>query len=516
MTNLQADNTPAGAGLAMWNADPYRALFEAIDEAICIIEMIYDDAGAPCDYRFLETNDAFEQHTGLVDATGRTVLDMVPGHDKVWIELYGEVARSGRPVRHQDEATVMRRWFDVYAIRVGPAGAYKVAVLFSDVSERKLAELELQRLADDLKEADRRKTEFLATLAHELRNPLAPLRSGLQVMRMAAGDPAATARVLEVMERQLGHMVELVDDLLDVARITRGQVELKRAQLDLKDVLDLAVETALPAIEDRHHRLDLRATAEPLTLFGDATRLVQVVNNLLNNAVKYTPHGGTLTLATHRDQGEAVLTVADNGVGIAPDALDDVFGMFNQVGRSRDRTQGGLGIGLSLVRSMVGLHGGSVSAASAGPGLGSTFTVRLPLAGAAVATAPAAPEPAARVHKVRVLVVDDNRDAADTLSALLDLIGHRAQVANDGRAALEAMQDFRPQVVFLDIGMPGMNGYEVAEAIRNDRRFDQPLLVALTGWGGEDDRQRTSAAGFDLHLTKPVDLQAIEKMLADV
>ncbi len=494
----------------------YRTLFEAIDEAVCIIEMIYDEAGEPVDYRFLETNKAFEQHTGLVGAPGNTVLELVPGHDRHWMKLYGEVARTGVPVRHENEVGVMNRWFDVYATRVGPAGSNKVAVLFTDISERKRAEIELQRLADDLKDADRRKTEFLATLAHELRNPLAPLRSGLQVLRLSQGDAQAIARVSEVMERQLGHMVDLVDDLLDVARITRGQVELKHAHIDLKDVLDLAVETAMPAIDDRHHTLDVRPAGEPLPLFADATRLIQVVNNLLNNAAKYTPHGGTVTLATRREKDEAVLTVSDNGVGIAPDALDEVFGMFNQVGRSTDRTHGGLGIGLSLVRSMVDLHGGSVSAASAGPGLGSTFTVRLPLAVAAAPAEEPAPAPPAAVHKVRVLVVDDNRDAADTLSALLDLLGHNAQVANDGRAALDAMQDFRPQVVFLDIGMPGMNGYEVAEAIRNDRRFDQPLLVALTGWGGEDDRQRTSAAGFDLHLTKPVDLGEIEKMLAGV
>ena len=492
----------------------YRTLFEAIDEAVCIIQMIYDDAGAPVDYLFLETNKAFEQHTGLVDAAGKRVLELVPGHDTHWMKLYGDVARTGVPVRHENEVGVMNRWFDVYATRVGAEGSNKVAVLFTDISERKRAEIELQRLADDLKDADRRKTEFLATLAHELRNPLAPLRSGLQVLRLSQGDPQAIARVSEVMERQLGHMVELVDDLLDVARITRGQVELKPARIDLKDVLDLAVETAMPAIDDRHHRLDVRLADEPLPLFADATRLVQVVNNLLNNAAKYTPHGGVVTLATRREQNEAVLTVSDNGVGIAPDALDEVFGMFNQVGRSRDRTHGGLGIGLSLVRSMVGLHGGSVSAASAGPGLGSTFTVRLPLAAGSADAVPSHPAPVSPVHKVRILVVDDNRDAADTLSSLLDLLGHNAQVANDGSSALEAMQDFRPQVVFLDIGMPVMNGYEVAEAIRNDRRFDQPLLVALTGWGGEDDRQRTTAAGFDLHLTKPVDLDAIEKMLA--
>jgi PAS domain S-box-containing protein len=496
----------------------YRTLFEAIDEGVCIIEMLYDEAGDPCDYRFLEVNSAFVQHTGLVDALGKTVLELVPGHDRHWFELYGRVAATGEPVRSMNEANAMNRWFDVYATRVGGSDSRKVAVLFTDITERKRTEMQLQRLAVDLTDADRRKTEFLATLAHELRNPLAPLRSGLQVLRLSAGDPARAARVLEVMERQLGHMVELVDDLLDVARITRGQVELKRARIDLKEVLEAAVETAMPVLEEHRHRLQVEIGAEPMPLFGDATRLTQVVNNLLNNAAKYTPRGGTVTLAARREQGELVVSVSDNGVGIAPESLDEVFGLFNQVGRERDRSQGGLGIGLSLVRRMLELHGGSVTAASAGAGHGSVFTVRLPLAAdaAPIAPATASGDAPAHMHSVRVLVVDDNGDAAETLSALLELLGHRAQVANGGHAALEAMQDFRPQVVFLDLGMPGMNGYEVARAIRDDRRFDQPLLVALTGWGGAEDRQRTSAAGFDRHLTKPVGLESIEQMLSQV
>jgi PAS domain S-box-containing protein len=500
-----------------YSEERYRTLFEAIDEGICIIEVLFDDAGQPYDYRFVEMNQAFVRHTGLADAVGKTVLELVPGHDRHWFEVYGKVATTGEAIRFENEAQALQRWYDVYATRIGESDSRKVAVLFSDISERKRAETELQRLAADLTDADRRKTEFLATLAHELRNPLAPLRSGLQVLRLSAADPAATARVLEVMERQLGHMVELVDDLLDVARITRGQVELKLARIDMKEVLDAAIETAMPAIEDHCHRLQLQLAGEPMPLSGDATRLTQVLNNLLNNAAKYTPRGGTITLAARREQADIVISVADNGVGIAPESLQEVFGLFNQVGRERDRSQGGLGIGLSLVRRMVELHGGSVTAASAGIGQGSKFTVRLPLADAAADTgAVPAPAPPARAHSVRVLVVDDNRDAADTLSALLELLGHRAQVANDGHAALEAMQDFRPQVVFLDLGMPGMNGYQVAQAIRNDRRFDQPLLAALTGWGGEDDRERTSAAGFDLHLTKPVDLAAIEQMLSGV
>jgi PAS domain S-box-containing protein len=495
----------------------YRTLFEAIDEGVCILEMLFDAAGAPRDYVFLEMNPAFVKHTGLVDAVGRTALELVPGLERHWLDIYGRVATTGEPIRFVHGDAAMKRWFDVYATRVGSADSRKVALLFNDITERKLAETELQRLAADLTAADRRKTEFLATLAHELRNPLAPLRSGLQVLRLSSGNPDATARVLEVMERQLGHMVELVDDLLDVARITRGQVELKQSRVDLKHVLDASIETSLPVIEEHHHRLVVEVAPEPLPLFADATRATQVVNNLLNNAAKYTPRGGTITLAARRDGADAVVSVADNGIGIAPDSLQEVFGLFNQVGTDRNRAQGGLGIGLSLVRSLVELHGGSVVAHSAGAGQGSVFTVCLPLDATAAESAPDAPaQKAAPMHSVRVLVVDDNRDAADTLSALLELLGHSAQVANDGRAALEAVLDFRPQVVFLDIGMPGMNGYDVAKAIRADRRLDQPLLVALTGWGSEDDRERTRAAGFDLHLTKPVDLAAIEKMLSNV
>ncbi|WP_426178311.1 hybrid sensor histidine kinase/response regulator [Massilia sp. TWR1-2-2] len=495
----------------------YRTLFEAIDEGVCIIEMLYDPSGKPCDYRFLEMNSAFVQHTGLTDAVGKTVLDMVPRHDRHWFETYGRVASTGEPVRFVNEAKAMNRWFDVYATRVGAADSRKVALLFADITGRKRAEAEAQRVAADLTAADRRKTDFLATLAHELRNPLAPLRSGLQVLRLSRGNPDATARVVDVMERQLGHMVELVDDLLDIARITRGQVALKQAQVDLKSVLDAAIETSLPMIDEHHHRLKVEVAGEALPLFADATRVMQVVNNLLNNAAKYTPRGGTIALVARRDGADAMISVADNGIGIAAESLQEVFGLFNQVGADCNRAHGGLGIGLSLLRSLVELHGGSVVADSAGAGHGSVFTVRLPLDAAAAAEAVlAVAAPAAQMHSVRVLVVDDNRDAADTLSALLELLGHSAQVANDGRAALGAVLDFCPQVVFLDIGMPGINGYDVARAIRNDRRLDQPLLVALTGWGGEADRRRTSDADFDLHLTKPVDLDAIEKMLRSV
>ena len=495
----------------------YRTLFDSVDTGVCVIEMLYDTAGKPCDYRFLEINPAFVRHTGLHDAIGRTVRAMNPSHEEHWFETYGRVAETGEPVRFVNEAAGLDRWYDVYAARVGAAGSHRVVVLFTDITEQRRTEAEWRRLADDLAEQDRLKTEFLATLAHELRNPLAPIRSGLQLMRRARADAAAVARVQDIMDRQLDHLVHLVDDLLDIARITRGQVDLKPALIDLGQVLTAAVETSMPLIENARHRLDVRLPAAALTLHADFTRITQVVSNLLNNAAKYTPRGGAIVLAAERAGDDALITVSDNGIGIPATALEDVFKMFTQVAQHAQHMPGGLGIGLSLVRSLVELHGGSIAAASAGTGQGSVFTVRLPLAQPEAAAQPdPTPAGAAAAGGLRVLVVDDNRDAAETLGALIGMMGHEVAVANDGHQALRMMASLQPHIVFLDIGMPGMSGYEVAEAARRDARLDGTRLVALTGWGGEADRARTREAGFDDHLTKPATIASIEAALAKV
>jgi PAS domain S-box-containing protein len=496
----------------------YRTLFDSIDDGVCVIEMLYDAGGKPCDYRFLEVNAAFVRHTGLEDAAGKTIRSLAPGHEHHWFATYGRVAATGEPERFIDEAATLGRWYDVYAARVGPAGSRKVVVLFTDISERRRTELELRRLADDLAEQDRRKTEFLATLAHELRNPLAPIRSGLQLMRRAKGDPEASARVQDIMDRQLDHLVHLVDDLLDVARITRGQIALKPERIELAEVLRAALDTSMPLIESARHHLELRLPDAPLALVADPIRLTQVVSNLLNNAAKYTPRGGAIVLAAARDGDDALITVSDNGIGIPCESLESVFQMFTQVSPPSQRSHGGLGIGLSLVRSLVELHGGSITAASAGLDAGSVFTVRLPIEEKDPAARAPVPVPRAPAHApaLRVLVVDDNRDAAETLSALLAIMGHTAPVAADGRQALRMIEGFRPQVVFLDIGMPGMSGYEVAQSVRSDPQFDDVRLVALTGWGGEADRARSREAGFDEHLTKPATVAAIESVLARV
>jgi PAS domain S-box-containing protein len=494
----------------------YRTLFESVDQGFCIFEMIFDEQERPVDYRFLEMNKMFEAHTGLHDAVGKTAKELIPNLDGYWFDTYGRVALTGEPVRFENEAPAMGRWFDVYATRLGGPDSRRVALLFSDITARKQSEETLLKLAKDLAEADQRKTEFLATLAHELRNPLAPIRSGLSVMRLKGDNAAAVARVREMMERQVSHMVHLIDDLLDVARISGGKLELKKERADLRSVLSSAVETSLPLIETGQHELSVELPDDEVPAEVDVTRIAQVVANLLNNAAKYTPSGGRIGLRLRVEGEEAVIAVSDNGIGIPREALSTVFEMFSQVGHHLERSQGGLGIGLSLVRRLVDMHGGTVAADSGGPGTGSVFTVRLPLAiggaEAPVQSAPQVREQGAGVS--RILVVDDNVDAATTLSMILEACGYQTRVAHDGMGALEAAQDFRPQVAFLDIGMPVMDGYDTARAMRRLRGLDTMTLVALTGWGAESDRRRSDEAGFNHHLTKPVELAVVQDLLA--
>ena len=382
-----------------------------------------------------------------------------------------------------------------------------------DLARRITVALENVRLYQALQEADRRKDEFLATLAHELRNPLAPVRTGLEVLKLAPPGPVADA-VRAMMERQLGHMVRLVDDLLDVSRVSRGKLELKKTRVTLQVVLDAALETSRPVLEAGRHALRVSIPSEPVWLDADLTRLAQVVGNLLANAAKYTPDGGHVALDARREGNEALVSVSDDGLGIPPEMLERVFEMFAQVNRTLDRAQGGLGIGLALVRRLVDMHGGTITAASPGPGRGSTFTLRLPLAGAVEVSARPPVGDAAAPGGLRVLVVDDNRDAAESLSLMLELGGHDVRSAHDGPAALEVVRGFVPEVVFLDIGMPGMDGYAVARRLRVDPSLAGAVLVALTGWGSEEDKRRAGEAGFDHHLTKPVAAWEVIEVLA--
>ena len=386
-----------------------------------------------------------------------------------------------------------------------------------DITDRQRAGAELRRVAAELALGDRRKTEFLAVLAHELRNPLAPLRNGLHLLRLAPDDAAAADRVRAMMERQLAHLVRLVDDLLDIARISGGKLDLQRERAELRGILQSAVEGSLPLIEARRHALSLDLPAEPLWLDADPARIAQVIGNLLNNAARYTPVGGTVDVGARRVGDELVLAIADSGIGIPGEALGGIFEMFTQVGRHAEREHGGLGIGLALVRRLVELHGGSVEVQSAGPGHGTTVQVRLPLAAPLQAegertTDRPAPAPQARRCR-RILVVDDNRDAAESLAVILRLSGHRVEVAYDGWQAIEAARALQPELVFLDIGLPGMSGHDVAREMKAIPALAGALLVALTGWGAEADRALSRAAGFDEHLTKPADPGDVERVV---
>ena len=387
-----------------------------------------------------------------------------------------------------------------------------VVLVFRDVTERRRAELATE-------EADRRKDEFLAMLAHELRNPLAPIRNAAHTLGLFGGDDARLRWVSDVIERQVGLMTRLVDDLLDVSRITSGKITLKRAPVRIDEVVEQAVEMARPAAESRNQTLGVEVAEDAGWVDGDQARLVQAIGNLLDNAIKYSDEGGRIVIAAHRDGGDATIAVRDTGAGIPAALLPRVFDLFTQADRSLERRQGGLGLGLTLVRRLVEMHGGTVHVSSDGPGLGSEFTIRLPGVDAAEGAVESAwPLPTAASDSTaaarRILVVDDQRDSTDSLAMFLRLRGHEVRTAHDGPSALEEVTRRPPEVVFLDLGLPGMSGYDVARQLRAQPQTRDLRLVALTGYGTEADRARSRAAGFDVHLAKPVDPQALDALLA--
>jgi PAS domain S-box-containing protein len=386
-----------------------------------------------------------------------------------------------------------------------------------DLADRAAIAVENAQLYRELRDADRRKDEFLATLAHELRNPLAPIRNGLQVLRLSGKETGVVADARSMMERQLGQMVRLVDDLLDVSRISRNKLDLKKQRVALAAVVHSAVETSRPLVEQSRHTLAVALPPGPVYLDADLVRLAQVFSNLLNNAAKYTEPGGRIWLSAEVAGREVAVRVRDTGLGIPADALPRIFEMFSQVDRNMERAQGGLGIGLTLVRRLVEMHGGTVEARSDGPGKGSEFTVRLPLAadGAGGPRVAAGEGPAAAPRR-RILIVDDNHDSAMSLGMMLDLMGNETRTAHDGLAAVEAAGEFRPDVILLDIGLPKLNGYDACRRIREQPWGRGIVIVALTGWGQEEDRRRSADAGFDHHMVKPVEVDALTKLLAEL
>jgi PAS domain S-box-containing protein len=640
----------------------YRTLFDSIDEGFCIIEVLFDELGRACDYRFSETNPSFEQQTGLVNAVGKTMRELAPAHEAHWYEIYGHVHTTGQASRFENEAKALNRWFDVFAFRIRDAETHKVAILFKDITEQKRltetlrhsehaaitaarqAEAERQRLdavlqaapvgivvseangaillanaahrslwgpqhpktqsieqfgewrgwwadhserhgrpllahewatarilrgeenprdlvtiesfdtppvqrtvlitgapikgsdgaivgavvaqmdisdrvrsEDALLQADRRKDEFLAMLAHELRNPLAPISAAADLLGTGRLNETRIKQTSGVIARQVKHMVGLVDDLLDVSRVTRGLAQLDKTKLDAKKILSDAVEQVRPLIEARGHRLAVHTPPESTFVLGDAKRLVQILANLLNNAAKYTPEGGNIVLGMEVSGGQIRIAVTDNGVGMTPELKSRAFELFAQAARTSDRSQGGLGIGLALVKSLVALHGGSVCAHSEGLGHGSRFEVCLPhLAEEEMALANAeshGQHVAVPRNPLKMMVVDDNADAAEMLAMFIEAMGHRVIVEHSPHKAIQRARDEMPDVCLLDIGLPGMDGNELARRLKSQPETAQALLIAVTGYGQEQDRELAMSAGFSHHFAKPVDSAKLTDLL---
>jgi PAS domain S-box-containing protein len=465
------------------------------------------------------------------EVLGRSILDALPVlRDQVFEKLLNDVYRTGVPYTGRETPAQLERasgvtetvYFNfVYSpFRNLQGDVEGIFVIASNVTDQVVARQQVDLLREQAEGANRAKDEFLAMLGHELRNPLSPILTALQLMKLRGHDDSERERT--VIERQLGHLTRLVDDLLDVSRIARGKVELKEEVVEIAEVVAKAIETASPLLEERQHALTVDVPRHGLTVKGDGVRLSQVVSNLLANAAKYTPAEGHITVAAARDGGDVVLRVRDTGIGIAPEALPRIFDLFVQGRQAIDRAQGGLGLGLSIVRSLVERHGGSVSAASAGAGRGSEFTVRLPQAdvsagrGGATADAEVSRSGHSRAPGLRVMVVDDNEDAAEMLVAALSLRGYDVRAAHDGPSAIELAKAFQPHVAFLDIGLPVMDGYELARRLPQIEGQEGLHLVAVTGYGQDTDRQKAHAAGFARHLVKPVDLAAVEKVLEDL
>jgi len=448
------------------------------------------------------------------EAIGRPVTMLIPDDRKDEEVMILARLRRGERIEHYETIRVTKdgRPVDI-SVTISPVrnetgqivGASKVA---RDISLQK-------RALRELEEAGERKNEFLALLAHELRNPLGPIRHAVNILRARTPSADELQWATSIIDRQTEHMTRLVEDLLDVSRITRGTIELRRERVDIASVLKAAVEASSALIERSHHQLTVTHPAEPLYVDGDATRLMQIVTNLLDNAAKYTDPGGRILVSGEREGDMAVIRVKDSGIGISSELLPRIFEMFTQAGMSLDRAQGGLGVGLSLVERLVKLHGGTVSAYSAGAGKGSQFTIRLP-----AAQVQKAPEPEPRdgvgepSNRCRVLVVDDNVDSVDSLAMLLRMLGHEVQTASDGESAVAAAEAFRPDVAILDIGLGKVNGYDLAKQIRERPWAKDVVLVALTGWGQESHRRRSAEAGFNHHLTKPVEFDVLQQILA--
>jgi PAS domain S-box-containing protein len=494
---------------AQLSSRQWQTTFDAITDGV----MLLDSSG-----KVVQANRTLERILGRAwtEIVGKDPSELWDESPEPGSTLFAKMLESHR--REARDISLGESWLHVAVDPLRDAvGAIKGAIcLVADITDRKRMEMELLDQAQKLQEASQRKDEFLAMLAHELRNPLAPLANTLQIIRLQVQGNPLIEESLDVARRQIQHMSRLLEDLFDVSRITRGRVELRRNAVDLKSVVNHAVEATLPVIDAYRHKLTINLPPEPFWVEGDSTRLEQIVTNLINNAAKYTEPGGRITITLGHEAGQALLTVRDTGIGMTLELQNRIFDLFVQDDRSLDRARGGLGIGLTLVRSLVELHDGTVSVSSPGPGQGSVFEVRLPLIKERLShtekITPSSPNHAPR--RLRILVVDDNRDSARTMAKILELDGHEVVCVYDGLSVIGKVASDQPEVILLDIGLPGIDGYQVAQQLRQRYAKQEHMLIAVTGYGGELNNTRAQLAGFDHFLVKPVNLSALKEMLA--
>lgn len=497
------------------NEARYRQLFENMLNGMAYCRMLFDDQGRPHDFIFLEVNAAFGPNSGLHDVVGKKVSEIVPGiqaSNPEMIETYGRVAATGEPARIEFYVPPLASWFSVGIY--SPKRDYFVSV-FENITQRKTSEEALAATNEKLREEQRRRDAFLATLSHELRNPLAPIVSCLDVLDRLRPDEVERARHgRETIRRQVDQLSHLVDDLLEVNRVTHDKIRLRREQLDLRTLVRSTVDDHASLFSKKGVRLELALPEEAVPVHVDGARVHQIVGNLLQNAAKFTAEGCVCVGVTvDRTERVAILRVVDTGAGMSEELLAHLFEPFVQADRTLDRTEGGLGLGLALVRSLVQLHGGSVDAGSGGPGMGATFTVRLPLDDVAMKRLASEAAPVADSRRLRVLVIEDHLDTAESVAEVVAMLGHEATIATDGAEGLAMLRAMVPDVVLCDIGLPLVDGYEIARRTRADEHLGQVRLVAVSGYSMSSDVARARAAGFDVHMAKPSSFEALERVL---
>ncbi len=507
----------------------YRVLFKTMEDGFCVIEVIFDAEKTPVDYRFVELNPAFERHTGLREAAGKTARQLLPELEEHWFQIYGSVALTGEPVRFENGSEAMNRWFEVYAFRIEQPEDRKVAVLFREISDRKTLETQQERLLkqeqkarEAAERANRIKDDFLAILSHELRSPLNPILGWSRLLQTHSLNAEKTALALATIERNAKLQTQLVDDLLDVAKILRGKLTLNRAPVNLSEMIESAIETVRAFAQ--MHAVSLYMDIQSMgPVCGDEARLQQVIWNLLSNAIKFTPRGGRVDIYLEQVDHHAQIRIQDTGKGINPTFLPHIFDSFRQEDASITRQHGGLGLGLAIVRHLVETQGGTIAAESAGEGQGATFTVTFPLFNQENNSAIAAQNAPENfdLTGLRILTVDDNSDACELMQILLAQYGANVMTAASATEALALLEVFQPDVLVSDLGMPEMDGYALIEQIRtfSPERCGQIPAIALTAYARETDIQRALACGYQKHLIKPLDvdhlIQAVAALMAN-